>query len=303
MTVSAFARGGSGRYSYNWAYYPLVGGFAGIREIGPGRSFDLSGDSGRIAASSKRGANVVADGAVTFSVWAPRGSVSERVLDPAARAARRAADDPRAGRGLRGRADAATAPAGSDYVYLLRRRRAPRPGLALPAARRARAVAHRRPGGLRVDRRRLARAAARASSSSTSCTSARSRPRGRSTRRRRALPHLRELGVTAIELMPVAEFPGDAQLGLRRRLPVRAADELRRAGRAEAARRRLPRARARAVPRRRLQPPRPGRELPRRVRAVLHRPLPDALGRRAQLRRRRTATRCAASSSTTRSTG
>ena len=44
--------------------------------------------------------------------------------------------------------------------------------------------------------------------SSTSCTSARSRRRGRSTRAIEHLPALAELGVTAIELMPVAEFPG-----------------------------------------------------------------------------------------------
>ena len=36
------------------------------------------------------------------------------------------------------------------------------------------------------------------------------------------LDYLAELGVTAIELMPVADFPGRAQLGLRRRAAVRA---------------------------------------------------------------------------------
>ena len=58
-------------------------------------------------------------------------------------------------------------------------------------------------------------------------------------------PSWLELGVTAIELMPVAEFPGAPQLGLRRRVPVRRADDLRRPRRAEAAGRRLPRARPR----------------------------------------------------------
>ena len=38
----------------------------------------------------------------------------------------------------------------------------------------------------------------------------------------RELPRLAELGVTAVELMPIAEFPGRAQLGLRRRAAVRA---------------------------------------------------------------------------------
>ena len=44
---------------------------------------------------------------------------------------------------------------------------------------------------------------------------------------------------------------------------------------------------SRVVPRRRLQPPRPRGELPRRVRPVLHGPLPHAVGRCAQLRWRR----------------
>ena len=56
----------------------------------------------------------------------------------------------------------------------------------------------------------------------------------------------------------------------------------------------------RRLPRRRLQPPRAGRQLPRRVRAVLHRPLRDPVGLGAQPRRRRTATRCTPSSWTTR---
>ena len=61
--------------------------------------------------------------------------------------------------------------------------------------------------------RSLARlAVARPSSSrarcSTSCTSARSRPRGR-CRGRRAISRLAELGVTLIEVMPVAEFTGE----------------------------------------------------------------------------------------------
>ena len=46
------------------------------------------------------------------------------------------------------------------------------------------------------------------------------------------LAELAELGVTAIELMPVAEFPGRARLGLRRRLPERRPVLLRRPARA-----------------------------------------------------------------------
>ena len=42
------------------------------------------------------------------------------------------------------------------------------------------------------------------------------------------LDRLRDLGVTAVELMPVAQFSGHAELGLRRRLSVRRAGKLRR---------------------------------------------------------------------------
>jgi malto-oligosyltrehalose trehalohydrolase len=56
---------------------------------------------------------------------------------------------------------------------------------------------------------------------STSCTSAPSR-RGDLLSAIERLDHLQRLGVTAIELMPVAEFSGKAQLGLRRRAAIRA---------------------------------------------------------------------------------
>ncbi len=46
------------------------------------------------------------------------------------------------------------------------------------------------------------------------------------------LPYLEDLGVTAIELMPVAQFPGEPELGLRRRLPFCRPELLRRAGQA-----------------------------------------------------------------------
>ena len=78
------------------------------------------------------------------------------------------------------------------------------------------------------------------------------------------LAELAELGVTAVELMPLAEFPGQPQLGLRRRRPLRAGVVVRRAGGAPALRGRGARARARGAPRRGLQPPRAGGELPAR---------------------------------------
>ena len=91
-------------------------------------------------------------------------------------------------------------------------------------------------------------------SCSTSCTSARSRPRARS---RRAIPHLRglrELGVTAIELMPVAEFPGRHGWGYDG-VYISAAQSAYGGPRGlAAARRRRPRRGARGAARRRLQP-------------------------------------------------
>ena len=80
---------------------------------------------------------------------------------------------------------------------------------------------------------------------------------------------------------------GLAQLGLRRRAPVRGPVDVRRPARPAAPRRRLPRPRGVGAPRRRLQPSRPRGKLPRRVRALLHRPLPHTVGRRGQLRRPR----------------
>ena len=91
-------------------------------------------------------------------------------------------------------------------------------------------------------------------------------------RRSRTCAELRELGVTAIELMPVATFPGQPRLGLRRPLHLRAASGLRRAGRARAPRRRRAPRGPRRDPRRRLQPHRPGLGGDRRLRPVLHRP-------------------------------
>ena len=91
---------------------------------------------------------------------------------------------------------------------------------------------------------RAARAARRWSS--TSCTSARSPPRGRSRPPSRTCAPLRELGVTAIELMPVAEFPGRHGWGYDGVYLSRRAVRLRRAARPPAARRR--RARRRASP-------------------------------------------------------
>ena len=81
-----------------------------------------------------------------------------------------------------------------------------------------------------------------------------------------------ELGVTAIELMPLADFPGPAQLGLRRRAAVRARRRLRHARRPQAPGRRGARARADGAARRGLQPLRTRGQLPARVRPQFFNP-------------------------------
>ena len=138
--------------------------------------------------------------------------------------------------------------AGRRLRVRARRQRAARPVLALAARGPARPVAGRSTRARsRGPTATSARPRLRGRASSTSCTSARSRPRARSTARSRTCASCAELGVTAIELMPVAEFPGAPRLGLRRRLPERRAVLLRRPARAAAARRRRPRRAGSAV--------------------------------------------------------
>ena len=86
----------------------------------------------------------------------------------------------------------------------------PRPDPRCAAAARgpARAVGRVRPHRVRLDRRRLDRGRARRPRHLRDCTSARSPPRGRSTRRSTGCDHLVDLGVTLVELLPLASFPG-----------------------------------------------------------------------------------------------
>ena len=164
-------------------------------------------------------------GRTEFRVWAPHAGAHRAALD----GAEHALEPTRASASTRPRSTrrrAATTTASSlDGTPL------PDPCSRWQPRRAARAVAGRRPARVRLDRRRLPQPPACTTRSSTSCTSARSRRRARSTRAIPHLPALAELGVTAIELMPVAEFPGRARLGLRRRLPERRAVLLRRAAR------------------------------------------------------------------------
>ena len=99
-------------------------------------------------------------------------------------------------------------------------------------------------------------------SSFTNCTSATFTPEGTFDAVIPRLDALRDLGVTAVEIHAGGPVPRRAQLGLRRRSPLRPAEHLRRPARPAAAGGRLPRPRPGGLPRRGLQPPRPGRQLP-----------------------------------------
>ena len=117
------------------------------------------------------------------------------------------------------------------------------------------------------------------------------------------LDDLAALGVTAVELMPVAQFPGERNWGYDGVYPFAVQELLRRPGRAEAAGRRLPPAGPGCRSRRRLQPPRTGGQLPRGLRPLLFRSTTAPPGGRRSISTAPTATRCAGSSSKTPSTG
>ena len=139
-------------------------------------------------------------GGTRFRVWAPR--ARELALD---RDGARTPLEP-AGHGV----FAAELPAApGDRLRLRRRRRAPaRPVQPLAARRPARPVARARHRRVRLDRRRLAAARAARPRALRAARRHVHAPRARSRPRSRTCAGLRELGVTAIELMPVAEFPG-----------------------------------------------------------------------------------------------
>ena len=149
----------------------------------------------------------------------------------------------------------------------------PRPGLALPARRPARAVAGRRPRELSLDRRAMARRRDARARSSTRCTSAPSRRKGRGRRRAASCPSWPTLGDhRASRSCRWPSSPaGSAGATTASTCSPRRGSTARpttSAGSSTA-----PTRSARRDPRRRLQPLRPGRQLPRRVlRALLHRP-------------------------------
>ncbi len=101
------------------------------------------------------------------------------------------------------------------------------------------------------------------------------------------LDRLAALGVTTIELMPVNAFPGERNWGYDGVFPSAVQQSY---GGPEALARFVDAAHAAGLARRarrRLQPPRAGGQRPCPLRAVLHRRLPHAVGRRHQRRRGR----------------
>jgi len=162
----------------------------------------------------ERGANVGDDGAITFSVWAPRRrALSVRVLDPTGVTR---AELPMA-RGVDGVFTARAAPGiasvGDDYAYLLPdvgarpdpvSRHQPRGVHAPSRIVDAGAFSWTDAGWRGVPRRDLVIYELHVGTFSPEGTFA-----GVAAR----LPHLRDLGVTAVELMPVAAFPGDRNWG------------------------------------------------------------------------------------------
>ncbi len=165
-----------------------------------------------------------------------------------------------------------------------RRGALPRPRFALPAPGRSRPLASRRPAALLVVGRWMEGGSAR---EPRRLRAARRHvlPVRNLRRRRREAAAARGPGSHRSRADAARRLPGRAQLGLRRRLPLRARALLRRPRRPAPARRRDAPPGSRRVARRRLQPLRPGRGLLGALQPALLLPgSPDSLGRRAQPR-------------------
>ena len=180
------------------------------------------------------------------------------------------------------------------------------PGEPLSARRRARLVGSRRSRGVRSGPTRTGRGLDAAPRGHLRAARRHVHAGGHvSRRRRRSCRTSRDLGVTAIELMPLADFAGAPQLGLRRRRAVRAVARLRASRRS---------ARGSSTPR--IAPASPcivdvvynhlgpdGAYLPAFSPRFLTAQARDAVGRGGEPRRRGLRARCGGCSSTTRCTG
>ena len=170
----------------------------------------------------------------------------------------------------------------TDFVIDDDDRRVSRSALAVAAERRAWVVAGVRSGRVCCGRMRGFRRCRWRARSSMSCTSARSRSRARSMRPSRSWIALNELGITHVELMPVAAFAGEHGWGydgvalFAVHEPYGGPDALKRFVNA------AHREGAGGAARRGLQPLWAGGELHGKVRAVCDRCAPDAVGRRGE---------------------
>jgi maltooligosyltrehalose trehalohydrolase len=162
----------------------------------------------------ERGATVEPDGSVSFAVWAPRHpSLAVRLLDLDG-GTRAELPMHRDGQGVhRARAAAGSAPAGTDYLYVV-------PGVGA----RPDPVSRCQPAGVHGPSRVVAPAAfrwrdagwtgvARADLVFYELHVGTFTPAGTFAAVAEKLPYLRDLGVTAVELMPVAAFPGERNWG------------------------------------------------------------------------------------------
>jgi maltooligosyltrehalose trehalohydrolase len=161
-----------------------------------------------------RGATVAPDGTVTFSIWAPRAeALTVRLLAPGGNEVRAELPMARAANGVfSARAPSGLAPVGSDYVYLL-------PG----AGPRPDPVSRRQPAGVHGPSRIVGddfrwtdegwRGVPLAELIFYELHVGTFSPEGTFAGVAAKLPYLRDLGVTAVELMPVVTFPGDRNWG------------------------------------------------------------------------------------------
>jgi maltooligosyltrehalose trehalohydrolase len=162
----------------------------------------------------ERGANVAADGAVAFDIWAPRQqALSLRLLGPDG-GVRAELPMVRGGDGVFSlRVDGAQAPPGTDYAYLVPDMGA-RPD---PVSRCQPAGVHGPSRVISPDTFRWTdgdwRGVARGDLVIYELHVGTFSPAGTFAGVADRLPYLRDLGITAIELMPVASFPGDRNWG------------------------------------------------------------------------------------------
>lgn len=162
----------------------------------------------------ERGANVGADGGARFAVWAPRRqAVSVRLFDAAGKARAELPMTRDADGVFTARADAGVAPVGSDYAFVL-----PDVGA------RPDPVSRYQPNGVHAPSRIVAadgfawtdagwRGVPRADLVIYELHVGTFSPEGTFDGVAARLPYLRDLGVTAVEVMPVAAFPGDRNWG------------------------------------------------------------------------------------------